>query len=97
MAFKIVSKLSDKMFEEVLLVKPTNDKETSVRNEKGHKKRKSVLGEKHKRVSIKHENIFTSQEVNAHANPLYLAWARTLSDFGGYQEGKRTALGDHEG
>ena len=93
MAFKIVSKLSDKMFEEVLLVRPTNDKETSVRNEKGHKKRKSVLGEEHKRVSIKHETIFTSQEVN----PLYLAWARTLSDFGGNQEGKRTAIGDHEG
>lgn len=97
MAFKIVSKLSDKMFEEALLVKPTNDKETSVRNEKGHKKRKSVLGEEHERVSIKHENVFTSQEVNAHANPLYLAWAWTLSDSGGNQEGNRTALGDHEG
>lgn len=94
MAFKIVSKLSDKMFEEALLVKPTNDKETSVRNEKGHKKRKSVLGEEHERVSIKHENVLTSQEVNAHANPLYWAWA--LSDSGGNQEGNRTALGDHE-
>lgn len=97
MAFKIVSKLSDKMLEEVLLVKPTNDKGTSVRNEKGHKKRKSVLGEEHERVSIKRENIFTPQEVNAHANPLYLAWARTLSDFGGNQEGNRTTLGDHAG
>lgn len=60
MAFKIVSKLSYKMFEEALLVKPTNDKKTSVRNKKGYKKRKSVLGEEHKRVSIKHENAFTS-------------------------------------
>ena len=39
MAFKIVSKLSDKMLEEALLVKLTNGKETSVRNEKGHKKK----------------------------------------------------------